>query len=297
MCCWENQCEFTWDIILVVLGLATAVAGVSIGTKGFLEGNSCCDGWGSGAARVLGNLEILAGLLFVVVPSFTVICTVVLIQSFFHTGRFRIPQLDCLTTSAGLRGLQLLSHLLFFMGLFLSQLLLCWVIGTSVLGHLCGNQLMRQPAQVLVTGLSRSPSDIFQSFFEDAAELPFLTLSLREAMKGLNLNSYCNNSPNADQYLHDIWLGSFLLMLSQSFMAIALRGEKQRVGVHELNEDEYGLAGEAVTGLLKNPSAVAGAASLVGGPLAGALAGAAASAADRMGNSGTSRSGFWPMRT
>jgi len=283
MCCWENFCEFTWDVVLVVLALASAIAGLIIGFKGFVEGKSCCDGWGNGAATALSNVEGFAGLLLFVIPPYTVLCTWVVIQSFFHTGRFRLSQLECLTTSSGLRALQLVAHALFFTALLISQLLLCWLVGTSLLGQFCGNHLMVSPAQVLVAGISHSPGGAFKAFFGDA-EVPFLMLGIRESLQGLNLNTYCNNMPDANKYIFDIWLGVFLLMISQSIMAVGLRGEKQRVNVHEMGE-EYGLAGEAVTGLLKNPSAVGGLASLVGGPIAGGLAGAAVEAYDNS-NSG-----------
>jgi len=291
MCCWENACEFTWDVVLVALALASSACALVLGVKGFVEGKSCCDGWGSGAATVLSNVEVLAGLLLFVIPPFTALCGWVVIQSFFHMGNFTVAQLECLTTSAGLRCLQLITHALFFVALLASQLLLCWFIGTSILGHFCANHLMTSPAQVLVAGISHSPRQSLESFFSEA-EVPFMMLGIRDSMKGLNLNTYCQNSQYADEYIFDIWLGCFLLMISQSLMAIALRGEKQRVNVHEDMGEEYGLAGEAVTSLLKRPSAVAGVASLVGGPIAGALAGEAAEAYD---SRRSSQHGFWPM--
>lgn len=279
MCCWENTCEFTWDVVLVVLALASSIAGLIFGVQGYLEGKSCCDGWGSHAATVLSNVEALAALLLFTIPPYTALCSWVLIQSFFHMGQFQIMRLDSLTTSTGLRCLQLISHAAFFATLLTSQLLLCWLVGTSLLGHFCGNHLMVSPAQVLVAGISHSPQDALKNFFGEA-EVPFLMLGIRDSLKGLNLNTYCQQVPDADKYIFNMWLGSFLLMISQSLMAIALRGEKQRVNVHEEMGEDYGLAGEAVTGLLKNPAAVSGVASLFGGPIAGGLAGAAAEAYD-----------------
>ncbi|CAJ1432052.1 unnamed protein product, partial [Effrenium voratum] len=274
--CGENGCEFTWDVGLSVLALSAALFGLVVGIKGFSQGKSCCDGWGSQAATVLSNVKGLAGLFFVLVPPFCALCAWCVAQSFFHLGRFQVKALECFMTSRGLRILQITANLLFFLCLGLSQLLLLWVFGTSFLGHLCQNHMLVSPAQMVAVGISNSPRDMLENVFSPTKDSStFLMLGLREAMQGMSITNFCETMPYADAYLFDIWMGTFLLMISQSIMAVALRGEKQRVAVHEELEDDYGtMAGEAVQGLLKNRVAVSGIATAVAGPAVGGLLGA-----------------------
>eukprot|EP00439_Symbiodinium_sp_Y106_P040903 s4232_g5.t1 len=76
-----------------------------------------------------------------------------------------------------------------------------------------------------------------KAFFSGGAkEMPFLLLNVREALQGFSVSSYCEKMANSDQSLFDLWLGSLLLTIGLSIMAVALRGEKQRVHVHEMNE-------------------------------------------------------------
>lgn len=271
--------------MLAILAAALGMVGIVLTSKGLAQGYPCCDGYGGYSARVLSNLITCATSACLFMVPFCALCAWVIFQSFFTTGPFTINLLQCLTTEAGLRSLQLVTHLCFFVSFFLNQLLLLWLFGTTILGHICKNSMMTSPAQMVVVGMSQSPGKIFEAFFSGGAkEMPFLLLNVREALQGFSVSSYCETMANSDQSLFDLWLGSLFLTIGLSIMAVALRGEKQRVHVHEMNEMAglAGSAGEAVEGLLSSPGAAAGVATALGGPVLGGLVGAGMAARDSM---------------
>eukprot|EP00930_Biecheleria_cincta_P001990 TRINITY_DN103068_c0_g1_i1.p1 TRINITY_DN103068_c0_g1~~TRINITY_DN103068_c0_g1_i1.p1 ORF type:complete len:286 (-),score=41.83 TRINITY_DN103068_c0_g1_i1:36-893(-) len=274
------SCEFTWDVILTFVGFIFSLLAAAFAVFGFASGWPCCTGLGSQAGSVLTHVLWSSVIGYMLIVPFNAMAAYVVCLSFFESVPFKLRLFEGMTTSGGLRTLQLITQFCFFLCLAGSQLLLAWLCGVSLLGHICSNPTLIAPAQMLVVAMGNSPADLFDSFFSPADPATGFTITLRQVLQDLNLISYCGSLGTASRPMWYIWIGSSLLVVSQALLSVALRGEKQRVHVHELVEAEIGLghmAGEAIDGLLHNPAAVSSVGGVIGGPL-GAAAGGVASA-------------------
>lgn len=272
------SCEFTWDVILTLVGLIFSLLAAVFAVFGFASGWPCCTGLGSQAGSVLTHVLWSSVIGYMLIVPFNAMAAYVVCLSFFESVPCKVRLFEGMTTSGGLRTLQLITQLCFFVCLVGSQLLLVWLCGVSLLGHVCSNSAVIAPAQMLVIAMGKSPADLFDSFFSPADPATGFTITIRQVLQDLNLSSYCSSLGTANGPLWYIWMGSSFLVVSQALLSVALRGEKQRVHVHELVEAEMGfghMAGEAMNGLLNDPSTASSVGGVVGGPLGAAVGGAA----------------------
>jgi len=63
-------------------------------------------------------------------------------------------------------------------------------------------------------------------------------------MQTLNLNDFCPHASLLGGQMALFWVGCMLALVSQALMAIALNGEKERVAVHEQQEQVGGARAE-----------------------------------------------------
>merc|ERR1711933_106374 len=71
----------------------------------------------------------------------------------------------------------------------------------------------------------------------NATETPLL--SLEQIVDNLQIGYFCSIvSKDIQSMTWQLWVGTLLTVVSQALMAVALHGEKERVGVHELHENE-----------------------------------------------------------
>jgi len=68
-----------------------------------------------------------------------------------------------------------------------------------------------------------------------AADTRFV--SVARMAQHLELDRFCPHSENLGNQMFTFWLGSIISLVSQALMAIALNGEKERVNVHEENDE------------------------------------------------------------
>lgn len=274
------SCEFTWDIILTLIGLIFSLLAAACAVYGFASGWPCCTGLGSQAGAVLTHVLWTSVIGYMLIVPFNVMAAYVVCLSFFESVPLKIRLFQGMTTSGGLRTLQLITQFCFFLCLMGSQLLLVWLCGLSLLGHICSNSAVIAPAQMLVMAMGKSPADLLDQFFAPADPATGFTVTMRQVLQDLNLSSYCSSLGTANVPMWYIWMGSSLLVISQALLSVALRGEKQRVHVHELVEADMGLghmAGEAMSGLLQDPSMISTVGGAIGGPAGAAVGGLASS--------------------
>mmetsp|Transcript_4407 Transcript_4407/g.10225 ORF Transcript_4407/g.10225 Transcript_4407/m.10225 type:complete len:269 (+) Transcript_4407:90-896(+) len=70
--------------------------------------------------------------------------------------------------------------------------------------------------------------------------------SIAKLMQHLELENFCGYSQNLGSSLIVFWVCSLVSLVSQALMAIALNGEKERVSVHEENDEVRNLGSDGV---------------------------------------------------
>lgn len=217
-CC--EQSNVALAVCALILSALAAAGGVASG----LGAGRCCDG------DTLNSLKVLEWALPVWcsgVAMLNLLCAVAVWLSFFHCACAGRLLVQCLTTSRALCCLRVLVMATFVAQLALSQYLLVWRCAVSTLSFICGlPEAEAAWAQQVLQALAVSHGD------GTAASL----LHLQDVIRETDIQHYCDPSQATGVAPRLAWPASLLLVLTQALMAVALNGEKERVGVHELSE-------------------------------------------------------------
>jgi len=153
--------------------------------------------------------------------------------SSFHCECLHGAAVRCLTSPSTLCSLRVLASATFLLQLALAQFLLARHCVMASLAFMCGlpHGMIIETQEVMdALGATPPPHGTVAAF-----------LRIRDPLSSLSLQQYCGSSVGSNDVMLCNWLVCFAAVVSQALMAVALNGEKERVGVHELHE-KAGLA-------------------------------------------------------
>lgn len=179
-------------------------------------------------------------------------CTAICLSQFHCESALTCACTHTLTSSTSFCVLRVICFLTFLAEMYFCFIVLIGTVGVYVLDFICrmGSTTVFHAQEVIwemgnFTATGRDPFDPYATGnFTDAKLADTPVFSLSKIMQTVNLNDFCPHASLLGGQMALFWVGCMLALVSQALMAIALNGEKERVAVHEQQEQVGGARAE-----------------------------------------------------